>query len=50
MEIVNVNGKIIFKQKISNGNYKIPTKLKSGIYFAHLKFEDEIEIQKLAKY
>ena len=50
MEIVNVNGKIIFKQKISNGNYKIPTKLKSGIYFAHLKFEDEIEIQKLIKY
>ena len=50
MEIVNVNGKIIFKQKISNGNYKIPTKLKSGIYFAHLKFEDEIEIQKLVKY
>ena len=50
MEIVNVNGKIIFKQKISNGNYKIPTKLKSCVYFAHLKFEDKIEIQKLVKY
>tara|TARA_B100001057_G_scaffold492728_1_gene585697 strand:- start:7095 stop:8444 length:1350 start_codon:yes stop_codon:yes gene_type:complete len=50
MEIVNVNGKIIFKQKISNGNYKIPTKIKSGVYFAHLKFEDEIEVQKLVKY
>ena len=50
MEIVNINGKIIFKQEISNGNYKIPKKLKSGVYFAHLKFEDKIEIQKLVKY
>jgi len=50
MEIVNINGKVIFKQKISNSNYKIPTKLKSGVYFAHLKFEDKIEIQKLVKY
>ena len=37
-------------KKISNSNYKIPTKLKSGVYFAHLKFEDKIEIQKLVKY
>ena len=50
MEIVNINGEIIFKQKISNSYYKIPTKLKSGVYFAHLKFEDKIEIQKLVKY
>ena len=50
MEIVNINGKVIFKQKISNSYYKIPTKLKSGVYFAHLKFEDKIEIQKLVKY
>ena len=50
MEIVNINGKVIFKQKISNSNYNIPTKLKSGVYFAHLKFEDKIEIQKLVKY
>ena len=46
MEIVNINGKIIFKKEISNGNYKIPKKLKSGVYFARLKFEDKIEIQK----
>ena len=50
MEIVNINGKIIFKQEISNGNYKIPKKLKSGVYFARLKFEDKIEIQKLVKH
>ena len=45
-----INGKIIFKQEISNGNYKIPKKLKSGVYFARLKFEDKIEIQKLVKH
>ena len=50
MEIVNINGKIIFKQEISNGNYKIPKKLKSGVYFARLKFGDKIEIQKLVKH
>ena len=49
MEIVNINGKIIFKQEISNGNYKIPKKLKSGVYFARLKFGDKIEIQKIGK-
>ena len=29
---------------------EIPKKLKSGVYFARLKFEDKIEIQKLVKH
>ena len=50
IQIYDVNGKLVFNKKQLTSNDNISINLFSGIYFAHIKIEDQLHIRKLIKY
>ncbi len=50
IQIYDINGKLVFNKNQLTSNDIVSINLFSGIYFAHIKLEDQLHIRKLIKY